>query len=495
MSKLHSLIVLINSMDSADKRHFALHSQIYEGAKDYHLLYQIIQKTNADADAVKAEFKRLRPKASFEITCKHLYQTLLDKLSAKDTETEIEFGVLKSYQQARFLFKRNLCHESLQLIGKAKKTALEYELFSHFLLLAKLEIRIHNQLEYDRMDEDELVKKQAKIESVSRQQRAIENLTGLYNLISLRQIKQGPVRNEEEKTKLNDLAFNELQAISGQSKNSFEAQKLHLLFQSAYFMKTGNLKSSLKVYYELNELFEQNRKLWGNPPFFYINHIRGILNNLRWFGNYTEMPYFIDKLRKLLNEFPSAQASISPLIFIFESLILTDQKLYAEAQNHLVGALPEIMEKQASLTFASQAEIALQASVVYFWNKSYKQALKVIRPILNAGKPFSQLPQTKPVRLLNILIRCELGDQDYLESEIRSVERELKKRGKLLKSEEIILKSVLQIFSETYVSKRSKKVQQQKEMLLELKNNPFERQLLNSFDYIAWLESRINQEL
>lgn len=495
MSKLDSLIVLINSMDSTDKRYFGLHSQIYEGEKDYRFLYQLIQKQNIDADSVKSEFKRTKPNASFEITCNHLYQSLLDKLSAKDTETEIEFEVMKAYQQARFLFKRNLCTESLHLIGKAKKTALEYELFGHFLLLAKLEIRIYDQLEFAQIDEDELVKKQAKIESVSRQQRAIENHTGLYNLISLRQIKQGSVRNEEEKAKLNDLAFNELQAISGQNKNSFEAQKLHLLFQSAYFMKTGNPKSSLKVYYELNELFEQNRKLWGNPPFLYINHIRGILNNLRWFGHYSEMPYFIDKLRNLTSGFPSAQNNIQSLIFVFESLMLTDQKLYAEAQTHLNRELNGISERMPNLTFATQAEIALQTAVVYFWNQNYKLALKMIRPILNAGKPFSQLPQTKPVRFVNILIRCELRDHDYLTSEIRSVERDLKKRGKLLKSEEIILKSVLLILDEIDQRKRNKKLLQQKEYLLNLKDNPFERQLLNSFDYLAWLDSKISGSL
>ena len=380
MSKLDSLIVLINSMDSADKRYFGLHSQIYEGDKNYHLLYQIIQKSTFDAGAVKKEFKKQRPQASFEIISNHLYQVLLEKLSTKDTETEIEFQVLKAYQQARFLFKRNLCDESLQLIKKFKPIALEYELFSHFLLLAKLEIRVYNQLEFDQIDEDSLVKKQSKIESISRQQRAIENHTGLYNLISLRQIKQGQVRNEAEKTKLNDLAFNELQAISGQSKDSFEAQKLHLLFQSAYFMKTANPKSSLKVYRELNELFENNRKLWGNPPYFYLNHIRGILNNLRWFGYHDEMPYFIDKLKKLLTEYPSAFATIQPLIFIFESLILTDQHLFQEALKHLAQTQNDRSEKPANLTFASQTEIALQTATVYFWNADLKQALKIIRP-------------------------------------------------------------------------------------------------------------------
>lgn len=492
MSKLDHLIVLMNTMNRSEKRYFDLHSQLYDGDKDYRLLYRIVHKMNYDADSVKAEFTRLKPKASFEITCSHLYQALLDKLSAKDTESELEFQIMKAYQQARFLYKRNLCNQSLQLIRKFKKTALDYEFFSYFLLLAKLEIRICNQMEFDGIDEDELVRIQSKIESVSRQQRAIENLTGLYNLISLRQIKQGQVRNEAEKTKLNDLAFNELQAISGQSKDSFEAQKLHLLFQSAYFMKTANPKSSLKVYYELNQLFENNRKLWGNPPYFYINHIRGILNNLRWFGNYAEMPYFIDKLKNLLSEFPVARATIFPLIFIFESRMLTDQILFTEALAHLHSIQDKLTENETNLTFVTKAEIALQTAVVLFWNRNYKQALKAIRPILNAGKPFSQLPQTKPVRFINILIHCELNDQDYLESEIRSFERDLKKRGKPLKSEEIILKSVSIIMKEADTKRYSKKLLKQKETLQELKNNPFERQLLNLFDFISWIEGKLN---
>ena len=492
MSKLDSLIVLINSMDTADKRYFQLNTKMYEGKKDYQLLFEFIHQSGLTTDSVKTNFKKHRPEGSFEITCNHLYHLLLNKLSVKDAEKEVEFQVFKAYQQAKFLEKRNLFDDAFQLIEKHKAIALEFELFSHFLLLAKLEIRFHHQLEFNDIDENKLVKLQAKIESVSRQQRAIENHTGLYDLISIRQIKQGTIRNEAEKEKLNDLAFNELQAVSGQVKNSFEAQKLHLLFQSAYFMKTANPKSSLKVYYELNELFENNRKLWGDPPYLYLNHLKGILDNLRWFGHYDGMPFFIDKMKSLLSGQNQAKSYIQNLIFLFESLILTDQQKYEEALNHLEKQVSELTEKNTSLPYVFRAEVVLQLATVYFWNQEFKKLFRIIRPLLNVGKPFLQLPQVKTIRFMNMLIHLEQNNFDYLDSEIRSFERALKKKNKLFRSEEIMLNVIKLCNRQTDRKKKAKFIEEQIRTLQGLKHDPYENQLLKTFDFIHWLELTAN---
>lgn len=493
MSKLDSLIVLINSMDTADKRYFQLNTKMYEGKKDYQILFEMIDQSGLSEDSVKAKFKKQKPEGSFEIICNHLYNLLIDKLTVKDSEKEVEFQVLKAYQQAKFLVKRNLFDDAFQLIEKYKAIALEFELFSPFLLLAKLEISFCNQMEFNTLNETKLIKLQSKIEVVSRQQRAIENHTGLYNLISIRQIKHGTIRNEVEKEKLNDLAFNELQAVSGQVKNSFEAQKLHLLFQSAYFMKTNNPKSSLKVYYELNTLFENNRKLWGHPPYFYLSHLKGILNNLRWFGHYDEMPFFIDKMKALLTDQSSGRNYLQNLIFLFESLILTDQQKYKEALQHLENQEPELIEKSASQPFISRAELTLQLATVYFWNLEYKKAMKIIRPLLNAGKPFIQVPQVKTLRFINMLIHLEQNDYDYLDSEIRSFERSVKKKDKLFRSEEIILNVIKLYCRQTPPLKRAKFLDEQIGMLQEINHDPFENQLLKMFDFINWLEMKVEK--
>ena len=492
MSKLDSLIVLINSMDTADKRYFQLNTKMYEGKKDYQLLFELIDKSGFPTNSVKAKFRKQKPEGSFEIICNHLYNLLLDKLSSRDSEKEVEFQVLKAYQQAKFLANRNLFDDAFQLIEKHKAIALEYELFSLFLLLAKLEIRFFHQFEFKELDEYKLVKLQSKIESVSRQQRAIENHTGLYNLISIRQIKHGTIRNEVEKEKLNDLAFNELQAVSGQVKNSFEAQKLHLLFQSAYFIKTNNPKSSLKVYYELNTLFENNHKLWGNPPYFYLSHLKGILNNLRWFGHFNEMPFFIDKIKLLLTDQSSAKNYIQNLIFLFESRILTDQKKYHESLLHLEKQGTELIEKIANQPFNWKAELTLQLATVYFWNHEYKKAIKIIRPLLNVGKPFLQAPQVKTIRFINMMIHLEQNDFDYLDSEIRSFDRSIKKKDKLFKSEEIIMNVIRLSCRQTDLGKRTKFIEEQICSLEELNHDQYENQLLKMFDFIYWLKIKLS---
>ena len=167
------------------------------------------------------------------------------------------------------------------------------------------------------------------------------------------------------------------------------------------------------------------------------------------------MPFFIEKMKALIPDYPSARINIQYPVFIFESLILTDQHRFPEALAHLQHFENEWNEKFVNLAFISQAEIILQQATVYFWNKEYKKALKLIRPMLNVGKPFNHIPQTKSIRFLNILIHFELGDFDYLDSEIRSFERELKKRNQLFKCEELILKSIRQHNNEPNLKKKT----------------------------------------
>jgi hypothetical protein len=96
------------------------------------------------------------------------------------------------------------------------------------------------------------------------------------------------------------------------------------------------------------------------------------------------------------------------------------------------------------------------------------------------------------MRFLNILIHFELNDFDYLESEIRSFERDLKKKNVLFKTEEIILKGIKQYNREADPVKKQNGLLLMRDKLILLKEDPYENQLLKTFDLIYWLEQKAN---
>ena len=493
MTKTDTLILLVNSMSKAEKQFLQLNIKMHNTNKNYQVLYKLLQSQKSNSCTIKQSFNKQLPDANFDINCHHLYKLIIKNLIAFESEKDVENLLLRNFQECKILFNRGLYDDCFKLIKKSKELSLEHEKFSTFCSFSRLDLQLLNQLEFKNIQEEELVKKQSKLESVSRQQRAIDNHYSLYNIIRHRQFNQGPTRSEAEKEKLNDLAFNELQANIGQIKNSFEAKKIHLLFQSVYFMMMGNPRSSLKVYYELNDLFESNKQLWASPPVFYLYHIQGILHNLRIFGQLDEMPYFIERAREIIKSDNSAGNLVNYLVFLFESFILTDQNQYSKALIHLDKSKNMISDIQANLPLASYAELVLQTAFVRYKNKQFREATKELRSIINLGKPMHQLAVYPSIRLLMAMIRFDLRDFEFLSYEIRSLERELKQLPGQKRSERLILELIKKLVN---TNNQKKQVQLLKESILDLEElikNPNENLRIKSLDMIGWLKMNLKK--
>lgn len=87
----------------------------------------------------------------------------------------------------------------------------------------------------------------------------------LYELLSYRLMKGALAIDGKSDKKINDLILSELSLTTRGSQYEFEPQKLHLLFQSFFFIHTGEYCSSLRIFNELNKLFDANRANVGLP--------------------------------------------------------------------------------------------------------------------------------------------------------------------------------------------------------------------------------------
>jgi len=494
MTKTDTLFLLVNSMTKAEKRFLQLNIKTYGKNKDYQVLYSLLQSAKTDSETIKKSFRKLCPGASFDISCHHLYKLIVRNLIAFESGKDIENVLLKNFQECKILFRRSLFADCFNLVKKSKDLSLKHEHFSIFCMFARYELEVLNQLEFNGLSEEELIKRQSKLESVSRQQRTIDNHYSLYYVIRHRQLNQGPTRSESDKEKLNDLAFNELQANAGQVKKSFEANKIHLLFQSAYFSMTANPRSSLKINYELNELFEANKDLWASPPVYYLFHLQGILHNLRMFSQFGEMPYFIERAREITKTDPGAKDLVDHLVFIFQSYLLTDQQKYSEALKYLECSQETIARLRSNLPLASLAELSLQIALVQYKNKNFREATRELRSILGKGKPLQQLAVYSSIRLLLIMVHFDLHDFEFLSYEIRSFERELSRLPGSRQSELLTLKLIKKLINTSNREKQNRLIENTLVQLNELMDNPNENLRVRSLDLIGWINTSCKKQ-
>ena len=184
------------------------------------------------------------------------------------------------------------------------------------------------------MSEKQLVEKQMKVNETFKHLRSANQHMQLYDILKYRALYRSKVRSEQECQSLNDLVLSELHLIANNTYNGFEVDKLHQLFQSTYFLQSGNYKAAIRIYQQLLELFDHNPGRMLNPPLHYLDAVLGVLDSLLSAGLYDEMPFFIAKLHRLTeSDYPQEFVrKVLAYIYIYDSFRLINCGAFADAQ-------------------------------------------------------------------------------------------------------------------------------------------------------------------
>ncbi|MDQ3291862.1 MAG: hypothetical protein M3Q05_11300, partial [Bacteroidota bacterium] len=299
MSSFTALQALVHSLSKAEKRYFKLFCDLQTGNKIYFTLYQLLDKKDFSPEEIMRIMSEKYPEAVIETARKHLYRMLMKSLRSFESDKAIENRLMQRIQDIKILFNKGLLEMCFGELERAMELALKYEKFSYYLILARLELQYLTLLEFPDTDENALITKQEKINQVLNQEQWINRHFTLDEILLHRYLHNGPVRCQQEINKLNDLLLEEFQVVSNKHHNSVLSKKLHLHFQSTYFLMTGNPQESLHLFYQSLTLFKEHPHLQLDSPLYYIFLITGILTNLHSMRQHREMPYFIDCLRNM----------------------------------------------------------------------------------------------------------------------------------------------------------------------------------------------------
>ena len=486
MSNLSSLSQLIHSLSKAEKRSFSQYVALQQHAKSYLSLYEIISK--GKSVNIEQDFKRLNPDSDYNATVQYL-RTILTKtlLSLRNEQTEEEL-LLNGMLEIKLLFRKGLVDDAFKLISKYKTFARKSEKFDYCLLLEKMELQHQNWHQFEGIpDEGQLVKLQLRLRRNIQYELNLADHSALYELLYFRYLQKGNVLSDKDKDHLNDLVVTEMNLSGNQRFESFDLNRNHLLFQSVYFMMTGDHRSSLRTYLELDKLFGQYAHLWQEEPIVYINHIRGILNNLFNTNQVNEMDYFTDKL-KILRQ-------THPLLMIDQVICVAELKKLLTLRQFEKGILlvdkefVNLFSHADQLMATDKAELYLFAGLIHFHSKQYRKAAVLLRKIIYL-EPTKNNWLWKMIKWLNLLVHIELNDFDYLLNETGSVERLLRKQAVFYPTDKLLLRYVKRF--PLCMNKKAKTVLAS-ECLNAIdsgEKNLYELQFLNTMNIQYWLSQK-----
>ena len=490
MAQSDALISLIQSLSKSERRYFKMQGALQAGGRSYLGLFELLDKRK-DAGSVKKLFEKQFSKSSYEAARKHLYKMLMRSLRNYETDKTIDTRLLNIIADVKILLNKGLLESGFSEIERGKKLALQHEKFFYFLILARTELQQLTLLEFPDVNESELLEKQEKINAVLYDELFINKHASLCEILLHRYIHQGVTRNEQSQEKLNDLLLEEFQINANQRYHNFQSDKLHLHFQSTYFLMIGDARQSLLEFYKLYKMYESIPLYWEEDPLYYIYLLNGILLNLRALGEYSEMKTFIDRLADLCVNSAGIQILIQHLIYQHSVACNIGQEKFDDGLEYF-----NQFQKESGLQ--SQAPPNVMASthlitaILFFGVGDFRKSLLFNNKALTLPQRFISNHTYVVCRLLSLIIHIELNNDDLLVYAIKSFERKLKSDKILFQVEKITLE-----FLKKWVSSSSKERRQRLVdyaiQLKKIQDDKYDQQIFQSFDLLRWAEMRIEK--
>jgi hypothetical protein len=367
-------------------------------------------------------------------------------------------------------------------------------MYEEFTTLIEI-LRWEKQIAYAESNIDYLVKELQRIENE-------ENtyLSKLKNVATFRNTFFKVLSNvRKQEAQSHNTVLAELERIVSEPEIALlEQAQSHLAMVIYYRIHSicSYARQDYKQFYqyskELLQIMDDNSHFTNEDATEYISALSNFLKSCFAHEQYDDAYAYIQKFKDIQTKTIDDEAKIHRQYYqgMFQLCLTTGQfeKGAKEVETHLRKA-----QKFDNQLFAN-ASFYFGYFYIYFGDKQYLKALTHLNQWLSVQKGMDRQDLTMLSRLLNIIIHYELGNTDLIESLMRSTYRSLRKLKRPAKLE-------LQILSFIKATQQVKNKKELLDLFVELKAEfeilakiPKESTLFLYFDFIAWLDSKIQNK-
>ena len=489
-----TLFQLIKSLEKSEKRNFKLYANRNasgEELKSVQLFDALDRMDNYDEAFLLKKNETIKKQQLSNLKA-HLYKQILSSLRLINDEANIDIQLNEQMDHARILYNKGLYLQSLKVLDRMKDIAKANNQFTYFQQALFFEKSIES-LYITRSIKNRAEQLSKETTEVSHSLTLTSELSNLSLQLYSWYIQNGHSRNEKEDAEVQHFFIENLGDKTNQCKHFYE--KLYL-FQS--YCWNAFIRQDFLQYYRYTQkwvnLFEQEPFMINIETGHYIKGMHNLMGSHFNLGNHQKLKETLEVFEKfsnsdvvLNNVNNRIQCFVYRTISVFNKHFLEGS--FTEGLQLIPGIENKIKEYEIYMDRHRILVFDYKIACLYFGSGDYERAIDYLNKIINWRMDLRTDLQCYS-RLLHLIAHYELGNEEILDSLIKSVYRFMAKMQNLSVVEEEIFKFIRKSF---HLSVRTIKPELEK-LLVKLKtlqNNRFETRAFIYLDIISWLESKL----
>ncbi len=490
------LFVLIRSLSRTEKGYFKKYAQQHvKGEKNtYMRLFEALDgQYKYDEARIKRKFEGEKFIKQLSFTKQYLYELILKSLRAYSSSSSIEIELKQQLHNIRILYERGLYAQCLKLIRKAGAMAEKYEKQLYSIEILNWEMELVKARSYMGSSEKDYARIISKLNILFDQCKNLAEYE--YNTLCMfdKVNKRGFARTSEDIEGYRRIMGRPIFKSADRALSYF-AKYSYYTAHCTYFFMIDKMEDAYVNAKAVVELAEQHPHRVAEKPKDLANALNNLIVCQRSVKRYGEVMETIQKLRGMASKSEGLSARIIHSCNVYQLLVYIETGQFEkgiqfskEFEAYYAGDNVLMYKKYTT-------ELYFYISNVYFGAGEYSQANRYLNKLLNERSMELRSDMQSFSRILNLIIHYELGNQDLLEYAVRSTYRFLYKSKSLHGIERAILHFIRKKMPAT--NNRREVIEafaELKQDIEKLIKDPYERRVLELFDLISWLESKIEE--
>ncbi len=488
------LFVLIKSLSKSEKRQFKIFASRLETSSNTKFieLFNILDKSEVYDEKLILKSGSIK-KVQLSNLKSYLYKQILVSIRLNIPSQNMRYQLREQIDFATILYNKGLYKQSLKILDKTKQQALENDEKHMAYEIVEFEKLIESQYITRSIQgrADELAVQAKELNYRNTISSKLSNLSlQLYGIM----LKTGYVKSDEEYQNIDDY-FNRHIAKFDENKFGFREKYWYYNANLWRSFLVQDFLSCYKFAHKCVTLFYDNQSMIYLNPVFFLKGNHYLLESLFMLKYKTNFKKYLEQLEETIHDpkFP-VNDNIASLSFLY----LYNNKLnyhilegsFAESEYLIPEVLYKMNQHSEHLDEHHEMLFYYKIACIYFGNEKYTDSLFYLEKIINNKNLTMREDLMCFARLLYLILHYELGNDYYLENQLKSTYKFLLKMNDLNEVQKEIIR-FLKNLNSIYPGDIKKEFIKMKERFVELEKNTYEKRAFLYLDIISWLESKI----